>query len=134
VRLLAGQSRVERRVVGDQLRLLAVTVVVLVARFRVPVLSGRRLGTALGWVLLAGVAVTVRAPGLWVAHVLGVLLVGAAVTLAWFVVRRELGLPLAAAAGGAMTLLAFGLRRPETSWWGRRGTSTRTRCRTPTPR
>jgi hypothetical protein len=65
---------------------------------------------ALAWVLLAGVAVTVRAPGFWVAHLLGVLLVGAAVALAWLVVRRELGLPLAAAGGGAVTLLAFGLQ------------------------
>lgn len=90
--------------------LLAVAVVVLLTRFRVPLVSARRLGIALGWVLLAGVAVTVRAPDLWGAHVLGVLLVGAAVALAWFVVRRELGLPLAAAAGGAVTLLAFGLQ------------------------
>ena len=64
---------------------------VLLSGFVVRRPSVRRLLGSLLWVLLAGVAATVRAPGLWGEHLVAVAVVGAGITVTWWLVVTHAG-------------------------------------------
>lgn len=64
-------------------QMLVVLCVVLVGRYAVRRPSPRRLAASLLWVLLAGVVAVVRAPGVWVGHLLSVVVVCAGLGVVW---------------------------------------------------
>jgi hypothetical protein len=70
---------------------LVVLCAVLLSGFVVRRPSVRRLLSSLLWVLLAGVAATVRAPELWVEHLVGVAVVGAGIAVTWWRVVAHAG-------------------------------------------
>lgn len=70
---------------------LVVLCAVLLSGFVLRRPSARRLLGSLLWVLLAGVAATVRAPELWVAHLVGVAVVGAGIGVVWWRVVAHVG-------------------------------------------
>jgi len=71
---------------------------VLLSRHVVPAPSRRRLGLGLLWLLLATVAVTVRAPGLWGPHLLALVATAAGFAAVWWGLRRP-GAPALLRAG-----------------------------------
>jgi hypothetical protein len=88
---------------------LVVLLVVAWSRFGLARPSGRRLGLSLAWVAVAGALSVLRASSEWAAALSAVLLVVAALTLLWWLVRGDRRAWIAPVVG-VMTLAAFGVQ------------------------
>jgi hypothetical protein len=77
---------------------------VLVSRFAVRRPSRRRLGVGLAWLVLASLAVVLRAPGLWPAHLLALAGAAAGFVAVWWCLGRPGATYLRAGALGAAAL------------------------------
>ena len=88
----------------------AVVVLIAVAWHRFGVRPTRlRLGLSLAWVALAALPTVIRAPSTWDANLCAVALVGAALGLVWWLVRRD-RLVWVAPVGGAVTVAVMVLQ------------------------
>jgi hypothetical protein len=93
-------------------QVLVLLTVVLVSRFLVRRPSARRLALSLAWVLLAGAVAVARAPALWTAHLVAVVVVLAGLLLLWRVLsgRAARRLPWAAITAAGFSLALLGLQ------------------------